>query len=436
MKYIHTIDIGDGKCIAFFPNSFRFFVVLTEQAEQLAAIAKHIENPSSGEAPYPQNDSYSKAIKLLKECVESKSWTYDRSVLPRLVLNISNDCNLRCEYCYASGGNYTGKRQQMTIDTLVSALNSFYNYFDEIESIQLFGGEPTMNIPAIKYVCEYVRRNAYKTSIGIVTNGTIMPDSLLHLIEEYDIHVTVSVDIDTIHNEARPYVSGKGSFQNIHRTIGKLKSIGQPEKFEVTYTQLHTDKGYSIFDVVSALTEQYGINNVHLAPVSTSLEKYQLRNMDSFIGSVDDFLNGKELKTAPYSLLKTMIASLKTKQTNQYICFAGFGTIAVSSDGKIYPCFYFCENADFEFGSVYDNKGAFAKSIEHMQNKYVQYNRFDKPECQDCFAIKVCRGCLGDNYYETGNEYTASENVCNMTRGMLERVLINMARMNNKLKGE
>ena len=35
-------------------------------------------------------------------------------VIERITLHVSNDCNLRCKYCYASGGNYQQKKKLMT----------------------------------------------------------------------------------------------------------------------------------------------------------------------------------------------------------------------------------------------------------------------------------------------------------------------------------
>lgn len=437
MKDLHVIGLEEGKSIVFFPKSFRFFIMDDEQVQQFTEIANYKNNPSCNEKPpYAMGASYDTVINILNETVEFEQGKFNKNILPRLVLNISNDCNLRCGYCYASGGSYRGIRQKMSLITLEKTLDMFYGFFDEIEAIQLFGGEPAMNIPAIEFVCEYIRRNSYITDIGMVTNGTIMPECLLELIKQYSIHITVSIDIDTLHDETRPYASGKGSLQTIKDTLDKLKKIGEPGKLEVTYTQLHIDKGYSLYDVVTNLTEQYGIDNIHVAPVSTSYKKYQLSDMESFIKSVDDFVGNGDLSTKPYNLLLTIINTLKSKLVNQYICFAGFGTIAVSAEGKVYPCFYFCENKDFECCSIYDNDDVFGKAVNKMQEKYLGFNRYERPECQECFAINVCRGCLGDNYYETGSEYTTSENTCNMTRGMFEKLLINFAKMKTKKEEE
>ena len=378
--------------------------------------------------PFESDNNYLEIINLLNEVKENDQIEFKKSVLPRLVINISNDCNLRCKYCYAAGGSYNGTREIMSIETLHRTLDMFYKTFAKIENIQLFGGEPTMNIPAIKYTCEYVKRNSYETSVGFVTNGTIMSEELFELIKSYNIQVTVSIDIDSIHDLVRPYTSGKGSLTAIQANLEKLKLLNQPKEFEVTYTRLHVDMGYSIYQVVRELSSQYGIYNIHLAPVCTSHEEYRLANMDDFVSSVDDFFLNVDKGTAPYALMQNILFTLKTKLKNQYFCFAGFGTIAVSVTGKVYPCFYFYEKKEFEYCSVFDEEGAFSRAIGCMQDKYMAYNRSENPKCKNCFAMTVCRGCLGSNYSQSGNEYDPPDSICEMTRGMLEHILTNLAK--------
>lgn len=46
----------------------------------------------------------------------------------------------------------------MTKETAKKALDLFYEKYGKIYMIQLFGGEPLMNFPLIKYVCEYVKK--------------------------------------------------------------------------------------------------------------------------------------------------------------------------------------------------------------------------------------------------------------------------------------
>ena len=41
----------------------------------------------------------------------------DDGILKKVVINISNSCNLSCSYCYADGGNYGMDNRVMDFDT-------------------------------------------------------------------------------------------------------------------------------------------------------------------------------------------------------------------------------------------------------------------------------------------------------------------------------
>lgn len=56
----------------------------------------------------------------------------------RITLHVSNDCNLSCTYCYASGGNYEQEKKLMSKKTALDFINFFTSRFDEIGSIVFF----------------------------------------------------------------------------------------------------------------------------------------------------------------------------------------------------------------------------------------------------------------------------------------------------------
>ena len=57
-----------------------------------------------------------------------------------------------------------------------------------------------------------------------------------------------------------------------------------------------------------------------------------------------------------FYLLKAYELALKHKIPFDYFCGAGISTLAVSTRGDIYPCFYFIDNEKFKIGNVFESK--------------------------------------------------------------------------------
>ena len=108
--------------------------------------------------------------------------------LGSLVLNVTDQCNLRCEYCIYSG-NYEGQRvhgtESMTTDTASSAIDIFMTKSVESPHILFYGGEPLIASDLIHFVVDYVNGNyaEKKTRFGMTTNFTLGHRNLDFLVE-------------------------------------------------------------------------------------------------------------------------------------------------------------------------------------------------------------------------------------------------------------
>jgi len=92
--------------------------------------------------------------------------------LTDLVLEITRKCNMACEHCLR------GDAQSINIDYKV--IDKLLSEVDSISSVTFTGGEPTLNVPAIKYFLK--QANKRHVSIGyfyVVTNGKIQSMPLM-----------------------------------------------------------------------------------------------------------------------------------------------------------------------------------------------------------------------------------------------------------------
>ena len=72
--------------------------------------------------------------------------------LKALCLHIAHGCNLACEYCFASKGDYCTGNKLMSEDVALRAVDFLARHSGNRENIEIdfFGGEPLINYEVVK----------------------------------------------------------------------------------------------------------------------------------------------------------------------------------------------------------------------------------------------------------------------------------------------
>lgn len=439
----------DDEFIAFFPKSLRSFKINKDMKILIELI-------QSGEPTYNicefldiSQEDLSQLIFDLKQINLPPDFDKRReipdNVLKRLSINISNDCNLKCTYCYANFGCYGAANNLMDLELIKVTLDKFFEAFDEILIIQVFGGEPLLHYEGFKFICEYIETKytqgkiKYRTQITTVTNGTIMTSKIIELIKKYHVLVTISLDgPEEIHDKSRPFLNGQGTFSKILKNIEKLNAVtNQPAQIEVTYNQEHINRNVSILDILKFIEEKLKHISVHIAPVSADKKEcFALENRNAFVESVDEINrhNSSTNSNLGYVILEDIQESLKYPHTRINFCDAGIDLISVSTTGEVYPCYMFIDEPEFYLMDIKDP--LFSRETLLMKTKsYRNYNRLNdlNSKCSTCFAANVCGGCMGINYYNTNDIHISPSDDCTMKRKMLKKVVFNLQKSNGSV---
>ena len=121
-------------------------------------------------------------------------------ILKSLCLHIAHDCNLRCGYCFAGTGDFGGHRALMSkeiaeqaIDFAIAGSKNRHNL-----EIDLFGGEPLMNVPVVKHVINYARKREIDADknikLTLTTNGTLLNDDIVDFLNRNRVMLVLSLD--------------------------------------------------------------------------------------------------------------------------------------------------------------------------------------------------------------------------------------------------
>ena len=346
--------------------------------------------------------------------------TESKKRMHRITICVSNDCNLRCKYCYAKGGNYGQNRSLMSKKTAKSIVEFCTTNFSYIESVTFFGGEPLLNYPIIDYICNLFKEQSLNASFilpsfSIITNGTICNDDIINLIRNNISFITVSIDgCKTINDKNRVFKNGSGSFERIKQFINTCKEKTSAKlQFEATYTLDHINLGISRSNVYSYLNTKFGIDGIVVDEDSLSRNlKYEYLQK----------LTNKELLETDFECLPIdcwqVALTLATKKSHRF-CGIFDDRVTITVNGNIVGCQMFIGNEMNNLCNIYEPNAT--KIIE----KHV-YDFKNNPFCSKCWCKKLCGGCVFQHFYskkENQLKTVPNNEYCLLTRLYLEEIL-------------
>ncbi len=350
------------------------------------------------------------------------------NVVKALCLHVAHDCNLRCSYCFASQGDFKGKRSLMSLEVGKRALEFLVENSGNRRNLEVdfFGGEPLMNFELVKQLVDYGREleKTYNKNFRftITTNGVLLDDEKIEYINNNMDNVVLSLDgRKEINDKMRKTVSGQGSYDIIVPKFLKMVKARKDKEYFVrgTFTSFNTDfskdilsfydlgfKSVSIEPVVTSPEEDYAIKEEHIDEILDEYEKFSKEYID--IKKKDKHFNFFhfmiDLEQGP-CIVKRAVG-----------CGAGSEYMAVTPEGDLYPCHQFVGEEKFKLGDVFN--GIVNNSLIDTFKKANVYN---KEECKNCWARFYCSGgCHANAYYSNQSIMEPYELGCIMERKRIE----------------
>lgn len=120
---IHIIRNGSDR-VLFLSNRLEFYRINEHTDEIINAMLQNIDHSIIERRYSTSSEEIASIKKVLKRDEQLAIIATEYPILRKLILNISNSCNLQCEYCYANGGNYHSKDSLMDSATANLGVNS------------------------------------------------------------------------------------------------------------------------------------------------------------------------------------------------------------------------------------------------------------------------------------------------------------------------
>jgi len=311
-------------------------------------------------------------------------------------LTITQDCNLACTYCYEG---YKSKKK-MSIDTGIKIierfLNSSNNDYAEVE-IDLFGGEPFLNFPLIKELCEYVWSRSWEKPylFFATTNGTLVHGEIQEWVFKNKNRFFLGLSLDG--TPGMHDINRSKSFSKIDVSFFQTTWPNPSVKMTISKESLPSlAEGVIYLHSLGFLIHSnfaYGIDwadTTNIQVLSRELNKL-----------INFYLDNPGVE--PCSLLDMKIQY--QGYTEKKYCGVGVEMDVFDVDGIKYPCHGFLPI------SVGSEKSKASLAIDFS----VIENLID-PKCKGCMLYNICPTCYGSNYSESGDPAIRNQQICNLTK--------------------
>jgi len=401
------------------------------------AVVSAVEN---GEDPYACGVDAGEVAEILAELDELKAQgAFDTpiqdappvrggSVIKSMCLHVAHDCNLRCKYCFASTGDFHGERMVMDLETAKAAIDFVLTHSGNRKHLEvdLFGGEPLLNFDVCKAVVAYGREREKEfgkhINFTMTTNCVALNEESIDFINREIHNVVISIDgRKEIHDALRPTVNGKGSHDII---LEKAKQLiagrGDQEHYiRGTFTRNNLDFAEDVKTLLDDGFRQMSIEPVVLPDDSLwSILEEHLPTIFAEYDKLADFYIDERKNGRWFNFFHFMIDMDHGPCLRKRIsgCGAGNEYVAVSPDGKIYPCHQFVGIEEWCMGSVLDNT-----VNESIREAFEDCNVQTKEECRSCWAKYYCSGgCAANAYLYNGDIHKPYEMSCKLLRKRTE----------------
>lgn len=361
------------------------------------AMVRYIKEFAAGHYPFMDKkiDAFLKTIGFLEpDPPPPKPWEPSDKHRPTMaVLLMTSDCNLRCTYCYARGGE--DSHLWMTLPLARSVIDAAYENAcllkQEYFSLAFHGGgEPTLNWKVIAGAVKYAKQKKLPCNISMSTNG-ICSDRQREFIINHFNGLSISFDgIREIQDIQRPRHDGQGSFDAVMKTISALDKANSPYGIRLTVTPSSFTR---LPESVAFLCQETQCKIMQVEPCYTDERgKYVDPTSEQTIAFSRKFLEGFEIAASSDRTL--FYSGARPWLITSSFCRAPEDALIVTPEGDVVTCFEIHDRrhsliSQFVIGRASPEKVEIdMKKVRAFANRQKRLS----VKCQGCFCYWHCGG--------------------------------------------
>lgn len=444
--FIHLLDIPYGKYVYDLNKSsvikvpdavYAYLKDMTNEPD--AEVREYLEDLKA------QGYLKEKHVKVSEHPVTEYYHSFIKNNLGQLTLQVTQRCNLKCEYC-AYSGNYFNREhtnKAMSFETAKKAIDYFISHARDSShfGISFYGGEPLLKYELIKKCVAYAdsRAEGRKVSYNFTTNGTLLTEEKYKFLVNHDFSVLISLDgPQEVHDRHRVFAGTTiGSFEQMIKNVKMLKEK-YPKYYEkkISFNTV-LDPSYPLKGICEFMktNEWINPNSVSSSIINDIqakelnryskefLEEYEYEKFKVLLWKVGRLKNSdlsplmkkhfKGIKQTAVGLERAYQEELPNKGHRGGPCLVGVRKLFVDVDGRLFPCERVSETSKPACIGHIDQGIDEEKALQLLN-----IESLTSEECRNCWARTMCPNCF--TFADDGEELSREKQLMECTSNRMQ----------------
>jgi len=314
------------------------------------------------------------------------------------LVTLTLECNLACGYCFEDPFRGRFVMDDHTAELLVRRLKEQMAAGRDV-SVDFYGGEALMALPLLKRIAGRLVEAAREASVvflfNIITNASLLTRQVVQDLLPLGL-AAVRVTLDgpkDIHDQQRPFVSGRGSFDTI---VSNVKAIHDlvPVDLGGNYTRGNFRRFPELLDHLAAEgISPEALKAVGFAPVIPKADGSVSGDLNSACASTDE---PWMIEASLFLRHEAIARGFPVPKLRAAACMIEFEhDLVVGYDGSLYKCPAFMGREELRVGTLAEGVGDYAASHN--------LDLWKNDECLECAYLPLCfGGCRFFRLLKTG----------------------------------
>lgn len=300
-----------------------------------------------------------------------------------LILRITETCNLRCTYCYASRGQQGHMAEELALRAVALCCPPGGSL-----RVQFTGGEPLLRLEVMEAVAAFGKRSGRRLTLSVQTNGTLLTPQVCRRLKAIRCGVGVSLDGVGEANSLRVFPDGTPCYDAAVQGIRNLGQTGLRCGLTAVVTRINAGQLGRLADLALTLGNVAGVGLDLFRPIGRGCGQELAAEPDELAqGAAELAARAQMLKAAGIPFRFRELERLNRRAAapcGALYCYAQTEhSLAVDGRGDCWPCSSLAGQEKFRLGNLRDGLPERNRCADALA----------PPEsCRSCGEFSMCLG--------------------------------------------